>query len=304
MNYSVLLIQRGISATTHPVSGKSGHLYGNAIASAEHKGVIFKLSLDQYMAHAHDLIGNTLGAQQWVPEFISEAPSVSHPRGKCDRCPKPATAKWQSHLFCDEHAPNNAEFFDGRAPAATGAVSAPVIEPRLAQDVRPKLDEPTELPQEQMAAPSIGTARENVGQPAVTEPVVVPPPAAAAPQPPVASPPPPAAEAPKARPAVEVITEAVVEKVIGQLDNRIQSAVSNALTNALASLPATATETRIPAKKTPRNAPKADEKPLSDFQVLQKKAKSLKINSFGKTKAQLEAAIADKEKPPTEQLAQ
>jgi hypothetical protein len=202
--------------------------------------------------------------------------------------------------LCDEHAPNNAEFFDGRAPAATGAVSAPVIEPRLAADVRPKLDEPTELPQEQMEAPSIGTARENIGEPAVTEPVVVPPPAAAAaePQPPVASPPPPAAEAPKPRPAVEVITEAVVEKVLGQLDDRIQSAVSNALASSLG--PRTATEaTRIPAKKTPRKAPQPG-KQLSDFQVLQQKAKSLNINSFGKTKAQLEAAIAEKEKPPTQ----
>jgi hypothetical protein len=85
MNYSVILVQQGISAQSHPVNGKSGKLYGTAVASPEHGGVIFQMTMHDYLENAHDVVGNLQPSQQWVPEFVPLAPKAGHQ--KCDRKP-------------------------------------------------------------------------------------------------------------------------------------------------------------------------------------------------------------------------
>lgn len=111
MKYTVHLVQRGISSPTHPVSGKSGKLYGHALASPQDGGVMFTMSLQQYQEAAHDLIGNTAAAQQWVPEIVQEAGGEAVVRERCGipgGCRNLATHEWERFLFCKEHAPNNA----------------------------------------------------------------------------------------------------------------------------------------------------------------------------------------------------
>lgn len=167
MSYSVLLVQRGISSQTHPVSGKSGKLYGSAIASPKDGGVVFKMTQADYEAASDDILGNTAAGQQWVPKidmqpaFVVQQQQQQAPRPKCDRCPKPSVARWDRYDYCAEHAPNNAVWFDENEHIAwlagpRVAESGPSVEPESG----PGVTEPDGLPQEQMPPPFAGSAAE------------------------------------------------------------------------------------------------------------------------------------------------
>jgi hypothetical protein len=172
MTYFVNLVQRGISANTHPVSGRSGKGYGTAVNSPQHGGVVFRMSLQDYMNAAHDICGNPIAGQQWVPEFIQEAGAQAQTRPKCDRCPKPSVAIWDRYPFCADHAPANATWYDENERAAAGvtAQSGPnapdvlpkVVEAPMTPGVVDKKAE-TQLPREQFAPSFVGSAEETSG---------------------------------------------------------------------------------------------------------------------------------------------
>jgi hypothetical protein len=167
MSYSVLLVQRGITSQTHPVSGKSGKLYGNAIASPKDGGVVFKMTQADYEAASEDILGNTAAGQQWVPKidmqpaFVVQQQQQQAPRPKCDRCSKPSVARWDRYDYCAEHAPNNAVWFDENEHIAwlagpRVAESGPSVEPEGGAGVT----EPGDLPRETLPPPFAGSAAE------------------------------------------------------------------------------------------------------------------------------------------------
>jgi hypothetical protein len=293
MNYSVILVQQGISAQSHPVNGKSGKLYGTAVASPEHGGVIFQMTMHDYLENAHDVVGNLQPSQQWVPEFVPLAPKAGHQ--KCDRCSKHAVARWDRYFYCEEHAPDNAVYLDGsgsvkKAPTGAGREApltpdvAPVVEERLSGPV----EEERELPTEHMAAPAIGGENED-RPPVQTEAGTFVPEkkAAAEPTKPGLTPPPEpkAVELPtdKAQNVIIAITEGVLKAVMPRLDDIVSVKIA-AATKAL--------EHR--GKKKPERKPR----PETEFTKLQKQAKELGINSFGKNKEELRSEIAAKQEPP------
>jgi hypothetical protein len=292
MNYSVILVQRGISAQSHPVTGKSGKLFGTAVASPEHGGVIFQMTMQDYLEHAHDVVGNTAPSQQWVPEFVPLAPKAGHQ--KCDRCPKHAVARWDRFFYCEDHAPDNAVYLDGSGTVKKAAPAAaqpekpdvgPVVDERLSGPV----EQEKELPAEHMAAPAIGGENED-RPPAQTEAgVFVPDPEKKQPASEPSKPEAKAEELPpaeKPQNAVQAIAAAVVETLRPELQAIVQTQVAAAVK---------AIEHK--GKKKPEKKPR----PETEFTQLQKKAKDLGINSFGKNKEQLRTAIAEKENPPAGQ---
>jgi hypothetical protein len=287
MTYSVLLVQRGISAGNHPVSGKSKKLYGQALQSPVHGGVAFSMSLPDYMASAHDLIGNTAANQQWVPEFISSVgPADAH---RCDRCPKPATALWNNFYFCDDHAPDNATYLDGsgetvgnrkgRSSPPKPVANPPKVDESISPGVTDDKKDP-ELAREDMQPPSIGTEREDAeraeaGPETDAELPPLPPQMKEKPAEAKAEP---AAKQPAAAPqSVTEIAGAVVEQLLPKLDTIIAAKVAAA------------------SKAVKDAKPKKKSRPESEFTKLQAQAKKLEINSFGKNAAQLRAEIAAKE---------
>jgi hypothetical protein len=289
MNYTIQLVQRGLSSNLHPVIGKSGKLYGQATASPEHKGVIFRLSLDDYQRDAHDLIGNTSAGQQWVPEIV---PAVAEnvPK-KCGVCGKPAVAQWDKYFYCEEHAPNNATFFDARPQpvVAQPKVEAPQPE-KLTPGIIEKHPGDEDLPQEELPAPAIGTAREEgtpetqtighvapILQPLKTGDLQPPKPGEISKD--SSRPAAVQTDKPSAKEVIETITAGVVSAIIPKLDAMVADKVAN-------------------MAKTLRSGPKKPSKPPAprpetEFTKLQKQAKSLGINSFGKNKEQLKQAIAN-----------
>lgn len=322
--YTVNLVQRGISAQTHPVSGKSGKLYGNAVASPKDGGVSFPMSLQDYFQAAHDICGNTAGGQQWVPIFVEEASSAAQPaRPKCDRCSRPSVAVWDRYPYCAVHAPNNATWYDeSERPAGTTVVPAaesgpaPDVLPRVDERLTPKINEgEVELERETLAPPVMGTAEENATGPreippagfiaGTTGPEVTGPneramfsdpgestgPAASGA---VAESGPPAASdgpgpsGPKVSPqtvsVVEAITAGVINAVMPQIEQRFQQITE--------SLHKPAPKKREPAKKPAVN------KAPTEFQLLQQKAKDLGMNTFGKNREAIEEWIKEKEAPP------
>jgi hypothetical protein len=333
MTYFVNLVQRGIAANSHPVSGKSGKGYGTAVASPAHGGVIFKMSLQDYMNAAHDLCGNTIAGQQWVPEFVMEAGAQAQARPKCDRCQKPSVAIWDRFPFCEDHAPANAVWYDESQRPAPTAAPAPTNSP----DVLPKVNEPpmtpgvvdkraqADLPREQLAPSFVGSEEETAGAATGPKaPVVMPDPpattgpASSGPDVTGASGPleiPPAgfvagatgpvaetgpsgavAQPPEQRQkgdAVAVVA-AITEGVIKAVVPQLEKLIDDRLKKLQPPEPAPATpRTRPPKKKVAAPAKEA-----SDFQKLQRKAKALDIPIFGKGREALEAAIKEKEAPP------
>jgi hypothetical protein len=322
MTYFVNLVQRGISANSHPVSGKSGKGYGTAVNSPQHGGVIFKMSLQDYMNAAHDLCGNTIAGQQWVPEFVMEAGAQAQARPKCDRCPKPSVAIWDRYPFCEIHAPANAVWYDESQRPASSAAPAPAGAP----DVLPKIEEPmtpgvkdpraaTELPREQFAPSFVGSDDENAGASGPKPPVAMPDPVETGATGPAASgpaetgattgpaqsgpvtetgpsgavaQPPPVAqpEKPNSVMVVQAITEGVIKAVVPQLQKMIDDRLSQQKPAA------------TPTRSGPRKKAPAVNKAPSEFQLLQQKAKGLGIPIFGKGRQALEAAIKEKEAPP------
>jgi hypothetical protein len=328
MTYFVNLVQRGISANSHPVSGKSGKGYGTAVNSPAHGGVIFKMSLQDYMNAAHDLCGNTIAGQQWVPEFIQEAGAQAQARPKCDRCSKPSVAIWDRYPYCAEHAPANATWYDENERPASAAAPAPTDAP----DVLPKVNEPpmtpgvvdkraqADLPREQLAPSFVGSEEETAGAATGPKaPVVMPdPPATTGPTGPAASGPAetgaatgPAQSGPVtetgpsgavAQPpeqkqkgdavaVVAAITEGVIKAVVPQLQKMIDERLRKQQP------PPAPPEKRTPRPPTKKKAAPATKEP-SEFQKLQQKAKALDIPIFGKGREALEAAIKEKEAPP------
>jgi hypothetical protein len=169
MAYSVLLVQRGISSQTHPVSGKSGKLYGNAVYSGKDGGVVFQMTQADYEAAADDILGNTAAGQQWVPKVSApmfspqQSQASAAPRPKCDRCQKQSVARWDRYDYCAEHAPNNAVWFDENEHIAWLAESHPAASgPSVEPDSGPGVTDPKnlELPQEQLPPPFAGSAAE------------------------------------------------------------------------------------------------------------------------------------------------
>lgn len=251
MNNSIILIQRGITANVHPVSGKSGKLYGQAVFSPQHNGVIFKMSIDQYRDWSSDVVGNTLPGQQWVPEIVSEEQAKALPE------------------------------------------SRPVAPVRREEkpDVQPTIHDPeVDIAPIHAAAPVIGTEREH--------PTIAPPPPKPAPQ--VSQPAPPAAPAeatgpkepttmadrsglsalipPKKKaeeypPAVMLIVDAVSQRIISELGPKLD-AIAHMRNGA--------------GKKTGKRR-RVNE---TEFTALQKEARLLGINSYGKNTETLRAEIA------------
>jgi hypothetical protein len=331
MTYFVNLVQRGISANSHPVSGKSGKGYGTAVNSPQHGGVIFKMSLQDYMNAAHDLCGNTIAGQQWVPEFVMEAGAQAQARPKCDRCPRPSVAIWDRFPFCEIHAPANATWYDESQRPASAAAPAPTDSP----DVLPKVNEPpmtpgvvdkraqADLPREQLAPSFVGSEDENVG-------------AATGPKAPVVMPDPPATTGPAesgttgasgpleippagfvagaSGPAAETGPSGAVAQPPEQKQKGDAVAVVAAITEGVIKAVVPQLQKMIderlskqqpppapPEKRTPRPPRKKAAPPVkepSEFQKLQQKAKALDIRIFGKGREALEAAIKEKEAPP------
>jgi hypothetical protein len=288
MQYSVLLVHRGISSNTHSVTGKSGRLYGHAVASPEHGGVSLLMSLEEYLANAHDIVGNNAPNQQWVPEFVAiqAKGGASH---KCDRCQKPATATSDRFFFCDEHAPNDAMKLDGSGPMkASAAKPAPTQQPDTHQPVEERVSKPVEehreLPQEHLPPPQIGTAREAGPGPKTEAGVVVlkeePKPGDIAPNGAVTEPRGNPAVEPEQHPAVAIIAAAVVEKIIPKISEIVDEKLA-----AFRPPPQTSKKKSKPDKT--HQAP-------SEFRQLQQRAAVLGINSFGKNTEQLRTAIAEK----------
>src|ERR1700686_4204029 len=154
MKYYVNLVQRGISSPTHPVSGKSGKHYGQAVSSPADKGVAFKMSIDQYQGAAHDLIGSTEPNQQWVPEFVRESGDAA-PQERCGipaGCGNVATHIWDRFLYCEEHAPINA--------VRIGEPPLPKPVPVKVPEPQPTLREfrPPEAKREVLPPPAVGSA--------------------------------------------------------------------------------------------------------------------------------------------------
>jgi hypothetical protein len=333
MTYFVNLVQRGISANTHPVSGKSGKGYGTAVNSPQHGGVVFRMSLQDYMNAAHDICGNPIASQQWVPEFVQEAGAQAQTRPKCDRCPKPSVAIWDRFPFCADHAPANATWYDENEHAAHGVTAqsgpnAPDVLPKVVeQPMTPGVVDPRQqkdLPREQFAPSFVGSAEETSG--AATGPAapkVMPEvPATTGPSGPLEIPPagfvsgatgpiqetgptgvsgapqaPPAATSPKEQKADAVtVVQAITKGVIDAVLPQLEKIVDERLSKQQPLEPA-------PAKRTPRPPKKKAAPPVkepSEFQKLQQKAKALDIPIFGKGREALEAAIKEKEAPQPE----
>lgn len=334
MTYFVNLVQRGISANSHPVSGKTGKSYGTAVSSPQHGGVILRMSLQDYMNAAHDLCGNTIAGQQWVPEFVMEAGAQAQARPKCDRCPKPSVAIWDRFPYCAEHAPANATWYDenerpaSAAPAPAASVSGPA-----AADTLPRVDEApmtpgvrdkkaeTDLPREQLAPSFVGSEDENAGAATGPKPpVILPEPAATGPAatgPTETGPitetgpsgvsgttqPPPATASERVEPAAHpqgdkpqaiAVVAAITEGVIKAVVPQLQKMIDQRFA-AFKGGPEPA-----PAR-TKRNGAakkKAANKAPTEFQLLQQRAKALEIPIFGKGREALETAIKEKEAPP------
>lgn len=296
----VNLVQRGVMSQTHPVSGKSGKFYGTAVLSAPHGGVMLRLSLEDYMKDAHDLIGNTAGAQQWVPEFGEDVTPLagqslcSIPAGcrlGLDGRAATATHIWGQYLFCEEHAPANAARLDGQ-PSLT---SVPPPAPTMAADVPPVLKEQKaqiELPPEHLPPPAV--ANEDVDK--------KPAPAAPAPAPTVASAPvapAPSASIPPSGGSVAPEPQPEKSKAVDVIAAAVASALAQALPNALAASEARILEKLAPAftdrpNKSPRKKAQAPERPPTEFQLLQREAKALNINTYGMGASAIRDAIAEK----------
>jgi hypothetical protein len=271
MKYTVKLVQRGISSNTHPVSGKSGKLYGQASYTAADRGVVFKMSLADYDQAAHDIAGNTAGSQQWVPEFIPEldAPLTKSRCGIPSGCPNDATHIWDKFLFCALHAPLNAVPLDGVAPTIVEATAPALILIPPAPDTPPVMQEKgdIELPTEHMPPPAV--ASEEVNEEAHRSPACLPRPVpkpATTATPVVVTP----VKAPDGAPkAVDVIADAVMERILPVLTKRIEELLPR------------------PTKKTLRRP--------SEFRRLQAQASELGINSFQKSAPVLRRLIAEKQ---------
>jgi hypothetical protein len=329
MNYSVHLVQRGIPAQTHPVTGKSGKLYGQALQSPVHGGVMYQMSAKDYLDNAHDLVGNTSPGQQWVPEFMTNNPREVG-QFKCDRCSKPAVAIWDRYYYCGDHAPNNAAYLDGSGfigqPAVTAAPAASSVDTHLTPPVKERgenltgtLQERKELPREDFRAPVIGTTHEDsppertaggvfeAEQPTRTSAPATPPPPNPAPTTQVPPPaPPPAVASPAPQPAkpavsgtavVEAITTAVADKLTAVLPGLVEKAVDSKL-QALVQAEAPKPPTKRAAAKKTTTKPEPKARPQTEFSKLQTRAKELNINSFGKNADKLKAEIAQAEAPP------
>jgi hypothetical protein len=332
----VNLVQRGVSALSHPVSGKSGRLYGQAVSSPQHGGVLFRLTMKEYADFAHDIVGQTAPGQQWVPELIG---NESAPQSaKCDRCPKAAIAIWDRFYFCGDHAPDNAILLDGsgqtvglsrgmpvsaRSQLPPLAQRTPVLETALTPPVEDRLTnkvegDETELDQEHFRAPVIGTEHEDSppektgsGTTVVTEqprtaapptppplnPVLQPPAVASpAPQPPAR---PDSRTTEPAKPAGVPAIEAITTAIVDRISGVLPGMVEKAIDakfSAAAPPPAKPPTAKPAVKKAVKKAAPAP-RPASEFSQLQGRAKELGINSFGKKASQLKEEIAAKEKP-------
>lgn len=284
MIHSVLLVQRGITSGTHPVNGRSGKLYGTATHSGPHGGVVLQMQLSDYLDQAHDICGNTQPGQQWVPEFVSSG-TETHVH-KCDRCSDPAVAIWQQYHYCEKDSPDNATYLDGSGETVghrkgIAPPAAPVTLPDAVLAPVSDKHQEIELPPEHMAAPRIGTDLEGV--PATM--AHVPPKPMVRPKYEQPEQPPTPTDSglardplAKARTVVAQITDGVLTAILPKLEEIVDGKLRNL---------------RLPngAKK------KSVKRTESDFTRLQKRAKELNINSFGKNAAQLQSLITIAESP-------
>ena len=123
MKHHVLLVQRGVIAQVHPVSGKSMKSYGNATQDPSFGGVVFQMTMEQYAESAYDLIGNLVAGQQWVPLFVQDPASATAPMCSSPHCVygggrRKAAASYEAlgAYFCSGHAPKNAHPIIPAAP--------------------------------------------------------------------------------------------------------------------------------------------------------------------------------------------
>lgn len=324
MTTKVLLVQRGISSQSHAVSGKSQKNYGNALYDASRGGVVFELSADDYHRNAHDLIGNVLAGQQWVPEFIESSADGKRDFGFCcspscrlGQGGKAADASYVSgrSLFCATHAPLDATPLFPGAPRIgskpegnTETELAPDVQPQMRERVGGQMQEKGSdgyTPPERMAAPIVGSAAEAsaplfggvekpVPMPQLPKavktddndnPAFIDPASNEAGQ--ESKPSPLGSGAPEDKgPALLAVIGKIVEQQITGLEQRLMTAVQ-AITGPKAS------GNGSTHKRHRRPASKAAAEP-TDFQRLQKDAKGLGIAIFGKGKEALQKEIDEK----------
>lgn len=311
---SVLLVQRGITAQTHSVSGKSLKSYGFATQSPGHGGVVLKMSLADYTAAAHDIVGNSQPQQQWVPEFVFEVDAPKD-RGKCcvpAGCINEADYRSGMDLYCSGHAPNDAEALYEGAP---GIGSFPMGKaPDTAADVlqtvneRPSIVEKgaTDAPVESIS-PNVGSAEEAATAegrlpggverperiPAYTgaKAAIIEGDGTGATATAVTA----SSEAPTPAPTAEKpvnVVEAVAERVIEKILPQITSQISEQMSGFMAQL----------QKRQVTPTPKRQVKPTvqSEQSVLRAQAKNLGINVFQKSNDQLKKEIAAAANPEGE----
>lgn len=306
MKHFVLLVQRGINSQTHSVSGRSGRAYGVATFNAANKGVVLKMTVEDYMRDAHDLAGNPLAGQQWVPEFVSDAAVTN--MGSCEipsGCRTglggkkgPAEYLAADTLYCATHAPNNAQpLVEGVRPIGSPALNteplkedAPDVHQRIVERVAGQLHEKGGVqPPEVMAAPTVGSEQENapVNPGGVERPVPIPNfVSMAAPKPPE----------PEPEPAPEATAEPPTVTIPEQRGPSAAEAIANAVAMAMAPLmekvQALEQKLAVPAKK-PAKARTVNAEP-SPFQLLCVEAKTLGIKTFGRSRVAIEADVAQK----------
>lgn len=301
---SVLLVQRGISSQTHAVSGKSLKSYGFATQVPGH-GVALKMSLEEYAACAHDIVGNTQPQQQWVPEFILEV-NAPKDRGKCcipAGCPNEADYRSGVDLYCSGHAPNDAEpLYDGAPAIGTFPMGkAPASAADVLQTVneRPSLVEKgvVDAPVERIT-PNVGSQMEadsaakpptaaGIDKPEPIPAYVSPNKTATAPAPAGTQEAPPPASFEAAPEKTTPSTANAIDAVATEVMNRLAPTIT-ALTDALSNLPR------------PAKAKKRQVKPAAGGEqaALRAEAKGLGINIFQKSNDELKRLIAIAKNPP------
>jgi hypothetical protein len=80
----VTLVNKALSAgnMVHIVCGHSGKVYGSSRYSGKHGGHIIEMTMKDYEAYCHDIVGNTRSLQQWVPHFNVPIEIVADPSPK------------------------------------------------------------------------------------------------------------------------------------------------------------------------------------------------------------------------------
>lgn len=253
---SILLVQPGVTAATHPVSGRSGKLYGQSVFSPQHNAVIFRMSIDQYRDHSADLIGNTMPGQQWIPEIVTDETAAALPQSQPAAPPAPVRKEEKPDVQQAIHDGSQADVPLTRMPAPVigtpgelGSGQPPVTVGQPA----PKPVQPATIP----VVPPVETGS-NEPTPMLNRAGVE-------------------SLIPQAKsslpPAVKLVVDAVAERVVADLKPLLE---------------------KLAAQHKNGAKPKGKQVKETEFTALQRQAKILGVNIYGMSKDRLKVAIAEK----------